>query len=70
MFLIDFQEKPAEADKLSFEAWQAERLNSILLLISEEFRSAVNPRDKSMRKLQQICQGDGAEAPVAPHADD
>ncbi|CDJ47984.1 dynein intermediate chain, putative [Eimeria brunetti] len=63
-------EKPADADKLSMEAWQAERLNTILLEISEEFRTAANPVDRSMRELQKICQGDSNEAPQAQPAEE
>lgn len=52
------------------EAWQAERLNSILLQISEEFRTAANPVDRSMRELQKICQGGSPEAPHVHQADE
>ena len=52
------------------EAWQAERLNAILMEISEEFRTAANPVDRSMRELQKICQGDSNEAPHTQQAEE
>lgn len=55
---IILQEKPAEAATLSFEAWQAERLHTVLTQISEAFRYAANSRDRSMLELQQICQSE------------
>ncbi|OEH75855.1 dynein intermediate [Cyclospora cayetanensis] len=68
--LVTIPEPTAEVGLLSAEAWQAERLTSVLLLISEEFREAAKPKDRSMRDSKLTCQGLEKEAPHSARQED
>ena len=64
------QQTPANFATLSKEEWDADRLRSTLLQISEEFRAAANPRELAVRELQEICQGEANKVPQASTGDD
>ncbi|KAL8273698.1 hypothetical protein Esti_002410 [Eimeria stiedai] len=63
-------ERPAYDAALSHETWQAQRLDAVLLSMSEDYRLAANPRDRSLLTLQRMCQADRRETPQPQPADD